>query len=63
MVSLKFRRGDESDRTGEQRDREDERRHDEPDERTRLLPREPPAYLSPDDPAVSINRIETPPFT
>ncbi|GLA60753.1 hypothetical protein AtubIFM56815_002483 [Aspergillus tubingensis] len=53
MVSLKFRRGDESDRTGEQRDREDERRHDEPDERTRLLPREPPAYLSPDDPAVS----------
>ncbi|OJZ92518.1 hypothetical protein ASPFODRAFT_263786 [Aspergillus luchuensis CBS 106.47] len=53
MVSLKFRRSDESDRTGEQRDREDERRHDEPDERTRLLPREPPAYLSPDDPAVS----------
>ncbi|GAT27280.1 integral membrane protein [Aspergillus luchuensis] len=53
MVSLKFRRSEESDRTGEQRDREDERRHDEPDERTRLLPREPPAYLSPDDPAVS----------
>ncbi|GLB03690.1 hypothetical protein AtubIFM57258_008933 [Aspergillus tubingensis] len=53
MVSLKFRRSDESDRTGEQHDREDERRHDEPDERTRLLPREPPAYLSPDDPAVS----------
>ncbi|PYH36780.1 uncharacterized protein BO87DRAFT_329877 [Aspergillus neoniger CBS 115656] len=53
MVSLKFRRSDESDRTGEQRDREDERRHVEPDERTRLLPREPPAYLSPDDPAVS----------
>ncbi|RAK91661.1 integral membrane protein [Aspergillus costaricaensis CBS 115574] len=53
MVSLKFRRSDESDRTGQQRDREDERRHDEPDERTRLLPREPPAYLSPDDPAVS----------
>jgi pimeloyl-ACP methyl ester carboxylesterase len=53
MVSLKFRRSDESDRTSEQRDREDERRRDEPDERTRLLPREPPAYLSPDDPAVS----------
>ncbi|GES59715.1 integral membrane protein [Aspergillus terreus] len=29
------------------------RHQDEPDERTRLLPRENPGYLSPDDPAVS----------
>ncbi|PWY95737.1 hypothetical protein BO94DRAFT_530479 [Aspergillus sclerotioniger CBS 115572] len=53
MVSFKFRRGDDADRNGEQREHEEDRRPEEPDERTRLLPREPPAYLSPDDPAVS----------
>ena len=39
-----------------QQDREEDnqsRYHQEADERTRLLPRDNPAHLSPDDPAVS----------
>jgi hypothetical protein len=60
MVSLWNRHKDDSDREGS-RTREDqgsvgqyhEPQYREPDERTRLLPRDNPAYLSPDDPAVS----------
>ncbi|PYH99998.1 hypothetical protein BO71DRAFT_446237 [Aspergillus ellipticus CBS 707.79] len=53
MVSFKFRRNDEPDREDGPREHEEEPGQGEPDERSRLLPRDPPAYLSPDDPAVS----------
>ncbi|PWY86844.1 hypothetical protein BO70DRAFT_311688 [Aspergillus heteromorphus CBS 117.55] len=53
MVSFKFGRNTEPNREGGPRDHEEEHPQQEADERTRLLPRDPPAYLSPDDPAVS----------
>lgn len=54
MVSLWNKKKDGGERESQQ-DHEDNqsRYHQEADERTRLLPRDNPAYLSPDDPAVS----------
>ncbi|RHZ66335.1 uncharacterized protein CDV56_103848 [Aspergillus thermomutatus] len=54
MVSL-WRRNDDSEREEQGREGDDGSRgqYHEADERTRLLPRENQAYLSPDDPAVS----------
>jgi len=57
MVSLWGKKNDNGDRE-EQQDHEEEQpvtgHQQEADERTRLLPRDNHAYLSPDDPAVSI---------
>lgn len=57
MVSLWGKNNDNGNRE-DQQDHEDEqpvtRQQQEADERTRLLPRDNQAYLSPDDPAVSI---------
>lgn len=55
MVSLWNKKKDGGERESQQDHEEDNqsRYHQEADERTRLLPRDNPAYLSPDDPAVS----------
>lgn len=58
MVSIWGKKKDNGERES-QRDHEESspstiRHEPEPDERSRLLPRENHAYLSPDDPAVSI---------
>lgn len=55
MVSLWNKKKDGGERESQQ-DHEEEnqsRHHQEADERTRLLPRDNAAYLSPDNPAVS----------
>lgn len=63
MVSIWGKKKDNGDRESQQDHEESNaivrhepiRREREPDERSRLLPRENHAYLSPDDPAVSID--------
>ena len=55
MVSLWNKKKDGAERESQPDHEEDNqsRYHQEADERTRLLPRDNSAYLSPDDPAVS----------
>ncbi|RAK74818.1 uncharacterized protein BO72DRAFT_189582 [Aspergillus fijiensis CBS 313.89] len=53
MPSLKLGRNDNAEREERPDNEGDDTQHPEPTERSRLLPRDPPAYLSPDDPAVS----------
>lgn len=61
MVSLWGRNNDNGGREEQQDHEEDEqpvtRHQQEADERTRLLPRDNQAYLSPDDPAVSTSPL------